>query len=345
MPRLKLGLVAIAAASCLCAVPRADAAAACDIGRKIMFGNMDWASNRFHTAVARFILEKGYGCKTDAIPGSTIPILTALARGDVDVVMEIWKDQVTKPWTEAERAGKVKTIGVNFPDASQGWFVPRYVIDGDAKRGIKATAPGLKSVSDLPKYKSVFEDPEEPSKGRFYNCILGWNCEVVNTRKLAAYGLDKYYTNFRLGSGAALAAAIASAYERGKPILFYYWGPTWVMAKFDLVMLKEPPYDEKDWIALREAKNPAKAKGVAYPTVKVYVGANTRFIAAAPHVVAFLKKYRTTQKLVSGALLYLQEHKGSTARDAAREFLRAHEDVWRHWVPDDVAARVEAALK
>ncbi|MCW5773721.1 MAG: ABC transporter substrate-binding protein [Rhodospirillaceae bacterium] len=344
MSRFAIGLLACAAAFGL-AGPAAAAPPQCEIGRKIVFGDMDWESNRFHTAVARFILEHGYGCKTDAIPGSTIPILTALARGDVDVVMEIWKDQVTKPWTDAEAAGKVKSVGVNFPDAVQGWFVPRYVIAGDAKRGIKAAAPDLKRVADLPRYKSVFRDPEEPAKGRFYNCILGWNCEVVNTRKLAAYGLTKDYTNFRLGSGAALDAAIASAYERGKPILFYYWGPTWVMAKFDLVMLEEPAYNEKDWVALRAAKDPAQAKPVAYPTVAVYVGANAKFVGAAPNAVAFLARYRTTQKLVSAALLYLQEHKGAKARDAAVDFLRKKPDVWRAWVPADVYERVSAALK
>src|SRR5262245_34031442 len=98
MRQIKLLLLAAA----LALAPAAAARAACDVGRPIVFGDMDWDSNRFHTAVARFILDHGYGCKTDAIPGSTIPILAALARGDVDVVMEIWKDQVTKPWEEAE---------------------------------------------------------------------------------------------------------------------------------------------------------------------------------------------------------------------------------------------------
>jgi ABC-type proline/glycine betaine transport system substrate-binding protein len=338
--RRLLGPIALA----LCLAP-ASRAASCDVSRPVVFGDMDWDSNRFHTAVARFILEKGYGCKTDAIPGSTIPILTALARGDVDIVMEIWRDQVTKPWTDAEKEGKVKAVGVNFPDAVQGWYVPRYVIAGDAARGLKPMAPDLRGVADLARYKTLFRDPEEPSKGRFFNCTLGWNCEVVNTRKLAAYGLTRDYTNFRLGSGAALDAAITSAYEQRKPILFYYWAPTPLAAKLDLVMLEEPAYNEADWVALREAADPAKAKGVAYPKVAVYVGANTKFLAAAPAIADFLAKYRTSERLVSDGLRYMQDKPGAKTADAAVEFLKRHKDAWRAWVAADVFARVDAALK
>jgi glycine betaine/proline transport system substrate-binding protein len=148
-----------------------------------------------------------------------------------------------------------------------------------------------------------------------------------------------------MGSGAALDAAIASAYEQGRPILFYYWAPTWGMAKYELVMLAEPVFNEKDWVALREAADPARAKPVAYPKVAVHVGANTKFIAAAPSLVAFLAEYRTSERLVSQGLLYLQENKGAKARDAAMAFLRANRDTWRAWVAADVFARVDAALK
>ena len=71
--------------------------------------------------------------------------------------------------------------------------------------------------------KSVFADDEEPDKGRFLNCPTGWDCERVNTRLLKVLNLDASYTNFHPGTGAALDAAIASAYQRGKPMVFYYW--------------------------------------------------------------------------------------------------------------------------
>ena len=65
-----------------------SSASACDVDRPVVFAGLDWQSNAFHTAVAQFILEQGFECETDVVPGTTIPLLQGVAQGDVDVVME-----------------------------------------------------------------------------------------------------------------------------------------------------------------------------------------------------------------------------------------------------------------
>jgi glycine betaine/proline transport system substrate-binding protein len=311
---------------------------ACELDRPVRIAGLDWDSNRFHAAVAAFILEHGYGCKTETLPGTTIPLLTGLGRGDLDIMMEVWKNQLTEAWEKAEKSGRVQTLGVNFPDAVQGWFVPRYLVKGE-----NAPAKGLRKIADLPRFKTLFRDPEEPGKGRFYNCKLGWDCETVNTKKLTAYGLNEHYVNFRTGSGAALSAAIASAYKRKKPILYYYWGPTWVMAKYDAVQLEEPAYDAEIWARLKASENPQKA--TAYPVSAVLTGANTAFVREAPKIAAFLTKYRTSSEIISKALLQLRENRSKGEAFAARQFLRSHGTLWSTWVPSDVARRIRAAIQ
>ncbi|MBI1261481.1 MAG: ABC transporter permease subunit [Rhizobiales bacterium] len=310
----------------------------CELDRPVMFGGLDWDSNAFHTELARLILERGYGCQTDVLPGTTLPLITGLGRGDIDVLMEIWRDTAPEAWHEAVTAGTVVSLGTNYPDAVQGWYVPRYVIEGDEARGIKPMAPGLHRVEDLKRYAKLFRDPEEPNKGRFYNCILGWSCETQSTAKLKAYGLAPYYTNFRPGTGAALAAAISSAYERGQPILTYYWGPTWVLGAYDLVKLEEPAYRKKAWDAF--IADPEHNPPMAFPTVRVIIGANTDFVAQAPEIAAFLHAYETTGKMVSEALAYLRSNPQATARDAALHFIKTRPDVWKKWVSPEIAARV-----
>jgi ABC-type proline/glycine betaine transport system substrate-binding protein len=138
-------------------------------------------------------------------------------------------------------------LGPTFEKSTQGWYVPRYVIEGDTERGIEPLAPDLKSVFDLPKYKEVFADPEHPDKGLLVNCITGWKCAEVNKAKLHAYGLDDDFNVMEPGTSPALDAAIAGAYKKGKPVLSYYWEPTWLMGAYDMVQLEEPAYSDECW--------------------------------------------------------------------------------------------------
>lgn len=335
---MKRLILALAAGLLPGAAALAQEPPSCELDRPVVFAGLDYDSAQFHNAVAAFILTHGYGCKTEEVPGSVIPLLNGMARGDVDVNMEIWKDNITEAWEKAEAAGEVVDLGINFPDAIQGWFVPRYLVEGR-----DAPAAGLKSVSDLGRFKELFADAEEPGKGRFYNCIAGWNCEVVNTRKLVAYGLEADFTNFRPGTATALDAAIESAILRHQPIVFYYWSPTWLLGKVgkDVVMLQEPKFDADVWKEMGEQERPARA--VAYPTVEVHVGANAAFVQSAPTLAKFLTAYETDGQMVSDALAYMQDN-SATAAQAAEHFLRTREDVWEDWVPADVAGRVKAAL-
>ena len=45
--------------------------------------------------------------------------------------------------------------------------MPRYVIEGDAKRKLEAKAPDLKSIADLGKYSAVFKDAGRAFQGPF----------------------------------------------------------------------------------------------------------------------------------------------------------------------------------
>ena len=174
----------------------------------IHFGDITWESGSFITEVLRLIVEKGYGYPTDTLPGSTVSLEVALAKNDIQVIGEEWAGR-SPAWVKAEAEGKVFGLGDTVKGATEGWWVPEYVIKGDPERGIKPLAPELKSVADLPRYKDVFRDPEDPSRGRFLNSPTGWTSEIVNSQKLKAYALNDSFVNFRTGSGAALDATSA----------------------------------------------------------------------------------------------------------------------------------------
>jgi glycine betaine/proline transport system substrate-binding protein len=306
-----------------------------DAKEMIRFADVSWDSAQVHNRIAGFILKNGYGYEVDYIPGETTPLVTGLMRGDLDVYMESWTENIQDLYNKGIKEGKILDLGSNYPDSWQGWLVPTYVIKGDSKRGIKPMAPDLKSIQDLPKYKELFKDPEEPSKGRFYNCIAGWKCAEVNEKKFKAYGLDKHFTIFLPGSDAALSGSMVGAYEKGEPWFGYYWSPTWVLGKLDMTPIEEPPFDKEVW---------ETTKGCAYSSVQVNILVNHELPKKAPDVVELLKKYDTTAALNNKMLAEMQEKKIDTQK-AAEWFLEEYEEVWTSWVSEDVAKKVKAALK
>ncbi|MEA1960458.1 MAG: ABC transporter substrate-binding protein [Bacillota bacterium] len=301
---------------------------------KLVLADASWASIQVHNRIAGFILEEGYGYPVEYMFGETLPTLQGIGAGDIDVLMEVWADNYEDAWNKLIDEGSVINMGSNFPDSTQGWYVPTYMIKGDPERGIEPITPDLKSISDLPKYWEVFKDQEVPTKGRFYQSPAGWACTEVNEEKFVAYGLDKTYNLFASGSQTALATSMVTAYDKGEPWLGYYWEPTWVMGKMDMTLLEETAYDKEIW---------DNNKACAYPPSRIQKAVNKDLENNAPEVFEFVKKYETTTALTNKALAYMQEHDGDTEK-AAIWFLQEYPDVWNAWVPDDVASRVEQAL-
>ena len=249
----------------------------------------------------------------------------------------------SEAWNQAYKAGKVRAVGQVIQGASEGWYVPDYVVHGDAKRGIKPSAPELRSVADLPKYKAVFQDDEEPGKGRFLNCPSGWSCEGVNSQKLKAYGLQSSYVNFRPGTGAALDASVTSAVQRGKPVLFYYWTPTALMGKHRFVQLTEPAYNEPCFKTLAN-KDHREPCGSAAPAAQIQAGLSNAFASGEPALVAMLERFSVPLPVLNAALADMAANKRDAAVQA-KLVLQANPALWRGWVPPDVAARIAASLK
>lgn len=249
----------------------------------IKFADVGWDSIKFHNAVAMFIAKEAYGYNSEETSASTPLTVQALKENDMDVIMEMWTDNISS-YEEDISTGAYIELGTNFDDNTQGFYVPRYVIEGDAERDIEAVAPDLKTVADLANYKSVFVDEEDTSKGRIYGAISGWEIDEVMNNKYIYYGLDKDFNYFHPGSDAALAAAFTSAYEKGEPIVGYYWDPTWLTGKYDFVLLEDAPYDAAIY-----------SEGqCACPSVNVTICASSDMVKNSPDFVEFLKKYKTS---------------------------------------------------
>jgi glycine betaine/proline transport system substrate-binding protein len=330
------GLVLLACV--LCFAIRVEAAPVCPVAGPVRFAGVNWESGEFITAVMQEIIERGYGCPTETVPGNTVTLEQALANDDIQILAEEWVSR-SDVWKKAEAEGSVRAIGHPFTEASEGWYVPAYMV-----KGPKAVAPGLNSVSQLndPRYVALFRDPEQPDKGRFLNCPSGWTCEGVNSAKLKAYGLTGAYVDFRPGTDPAMDAAITSAYMQKQPILFYYWSPSPIAGRLKLVQLKEPPWSAVCWADLT-SKNGLHTQGCAAPPADVAYGVSTPFAAKAPAIAVLLAQATFPMDDLNANLVQRADGK-LTARAQAVRFLQNRPDLWRQWMDAATADRISASL-
>ena len=306
------------------------ALAACgdDDGDKptIVFGDYNWNSALAQNAIARFIVENGYGYPTDSISGDTISLFTGLQAGDTDVSMEIWLPNQQASWDQAIEDGTVTSLGQSLADNWQSMFIiPQYIADAN---------PNLRSIDDLADHMELFVTPDSDGKARLVSCIPGWECEKINEEKIAAYGLEDVVKLASPGSGGALDASITGAFAKEEAWLGYYWGPTKISSELPLFVLEEPAYTEECF---------ATDKGCAYPTSNIFVGINTSMLDDAPDVVEFLRNWDYSAAAFIAVGTYMADNEADFD-EGAIWYLQNNEDIWVPMVPSDVADKVKDAL-
>lgn len=308
-----------------------SALAACDT--PIKFGALTWESGQFTTGVLKYIAKNGYGCQIEEVPGAGPALETALSQNDIQVIGEQWVGR-SPIMEQAIKDNKVAVIGDTLKGgATQGWYVPKYVIEDN---------PGLQRYQDLPKYAHLFKDPEAPKKSRFMNCPSGWACEVFNSRLLKNTGLDNIFNNVHPGTGAALDAEIASAFEQRKPLLFYYWQPTGLIAKYDFAPLAFPAHDEACWQDLLRADGTAKCVS-GFPVSPLGIAVSTPLLNTNPEISDVFKKVQFTPEVLNGAILAMNENKRS-GDEQALAFLRDNPAIWQKWISKTAANKLASEL-
>lgn len=316
-------LLSLFAALSITVMACAPPVSAADEKKEIVFADVGWDSIELNNAIAGLIAEEIFGYTWSEVPGSTPITHEALINSEIDVNMEEWTNNITT-YQEDLNAGKFTELGINFDDNYQGLYIPAYVAE---------KYPDLKNVKDLAKYPELFADPEDPDKGVIYGGIPGWEATEIMQKKINAYGLDEYYNYVVPGSTPALDSVITSAWDKKEPFVAYYWEPTWLMGKYDLVLLEDNPYDDatyKDGIG-------------ACPAVTVTIAVSNEFAQSNPEFCDFLSKYHTGSQLISEGLAYMQDNKADHS-EAARWLLTQHPELAEEWLTPDQEKTLAASL-
>ena len=284
----------------------------------------DFTGNNVDVKLVEIILSEHMGYEVETTFLSMGPEgWVAIAGGEIDISMEYWPSyapEMSEYLTEFGGDGTVAYLEPLGIVGESGIFVPRYIIEGDAERGIEASAPDLKTWEDLNAYKDIFSSPETGDKGRFLACpVVAWACDDEGDEGRVA-GLGWEFEPVLLGSEAAHWAELDAAYSRGDPILIYAWEPHWVHAKYDLVSIELPEWSEEAWPA------------TGWPTDLTFAIGSLRLVEEFPEVAQFVKNFDLSNDQQAGMILAV-DIDGETVEDAVRAWMAENEDIWMAWIP------------
>jgi glycine betaine/proline transport system substrate-binding protein len=288
-----------------------------------------FAGGTLSASIIKFFLEQGYGCSVTTMPGSSVTTLTSIAEtGTPDILAEVAPNSAPV-YYEMEAEGKVVTLSNVISEGYlEGWWVPKYLADAH---------PAVMTID------GILADPSIVG-GMFHNCPNGWGCRVKNDNLKVAFEFEAAGLEvFDHGSGETLSSSMAAAYADEAPWFGYYWAPTAVMGRYEMVQVDMGEFDETAYNCMREpdCTNPQRTSFKTSPAV---LAATRDFEQREPDVADMLKRLSLTNA-DKQILLAWQEDNNASSDETAVYFIQNFQDVWSGWLNDAALEKLSPLLK
>ena len=131
----------------------AGTAAFADCG-DVQIAEMNWASAELMANVDKIILENGYGCNVELVPGATMTSFASMnEKGQPDVAPELWINAVRDPLNAAMDEGRLHSTNAGpITQLGEGWWVTP---------AFQAAHPELDTVVKILERPDLFPDAED----------------------------------------------------------------------------------------------------------------------------------------------------------------------------------------
>lgn len=292
-------------------------AAPADDKPTIQLAENPWSASALNVAVARILLEEQLGYPVEVVTIGESAQWPALAAGELHASLEVWPSGHAENVAEyIDNQQLVENGGLLGPVGKIGWYIPTYLLEEHPEL---ATWEGLA----VPENAALFATAETGDQGQYLTGDPSWT--QYEDDLIDNLGLD--FKIVAAGSEEAILAALDAAYSRQDPILFYFWTPHSVHAKYDLTEVELPPYSDECYAT-------AESGGVDcdYPPDELFKIFWGGLAEAAPEAHTLLSNMNyTTEDQIS--MIAAVELDGMSVEDAARAWLDANEATWQAWLP------------
>jgi len=304
----------------------------------VTIADMSWNSATIIANIDRFILEHGFGCDAELVPGDTMATGTAMIeKGQPDIAPEFWSNAMKSALDKGVEEGRIRYAGATLTDGGEeGFWIPAYMVEKD---------PSLATIAGIKANAKLFKHPEDSDKSAFMICPSGWNCQITTTNLYEALDLaDDGFDLIDPGSGAGLSGSIAKAYERKEAWFGYYWAPTAVLGKYDMVKVDfGSGIDEKHFKECITQEDCLEPKVTMFPPSAVDTVVTEKFAARAPEALAYLTA-RSFKNAQMNELLAWMEDEQADGEYSVEYFLTNYEDTWSQWVDSATAKKIKKAV-
>lgn len=303
----------------------------------ISMAGLSWGSASILGEIDKQVLEKGFGCNVELIPGGTVPSFTSMIeQAQPDVMGELWPNAAGIDLYNAALAdNRMVEAAAQSPigGVAEGWYI---------LPGILEEHPELTTLEAVLARPDLFPHPDDPSKGGFVTCPPGSGCQISNANLFVAFDMEaKGWKMIEPGSYEAEDATISKAHDRNEAWFGYYSAPTAFIGKYDLRQL--------DWgvdFAGQENWNCITKPDCPNPQPSSWTESFVRTVFTKDFADRGLTDVQTyfANRVVPGdvmnsLLLYMDENQ-ATPEEAADMFFSEY-DIWTAWVSADVAAKLK----
>ena len=257
-------------------------------------------------------------------------------KGEPDLAPELWVNAVREPLDAAVAEGELIIAAEILSDGGEeGWWIPKFVADAH---------PEIKTPADALARPDLFPAPEDDSIGAVHNCPSGWNCQITTGNLFRAYGgEEKGFELVDTGSSAGLDGSIAKANEREEGWLGYYWSPTAILGRYEMVKLDMGAHDKEQWDSCTAVLDCEDQKVNGWAKSEVFSVVTNEFAEKAGVAMDYVGTRSWDNSTVNTLLAWMADNQ-ATGEEAAVYFLENHEDIWGPWVSEDAMGKVKASL-
>ena len=309
------------ATSAIFACVAATSAQAADV----VIGVPSWPSVRITANVLKVVMEEDLGLEVELQNGTNPVIFEAMDTGSMHVHPEVWlPNQVNLHDKFVKEKGTVKMTPAAVA-ASQGICVTK----GSVER------TGIVNLSELtnPEMAQKF-DTDGDGQGDVWIGAAGWASTNVEKIRAKSYGYAETMKLKEMDETLALAE-VDNAVAQDQNIVFFCYTPHHMFALHELVILKEPAYDEAKWDVKQPTDDPNwlenSSAPVAWNTAKLKIHYAASLEESHPAAAKLLSQVNLNTDQVSAMTYALVVEKQDPA-EFAKKWVEENADAVDSWL-------------